>query len=219
METGAARGRLAGVTNLYVAAGRGFVAVVAAAAAVVALASCGKRGPSGPLTLPAGYAAVIGSASLDTFQELATAGFTPLSPARARLVGPTYGVAFDASGTAAVLDGNTYNRIIGIDPDYELTHHLRDVAAGPGRQFMLAHVPAGGHLPEPELGYGNGPPFWDWKVTVAGQPRTLTSDNVTPCICTGSVIVINVPVGAEVELGAIVNGHAQWINLRTGKHH
>jgi hypothetical protein len=182
---------------------------------VVVLASCGESEPSGPLTLPAGYAAVIGSASLDTFQQLAAAGFTPLSPTRARLVGPSYAVAFDA---AAVPDGTTYNRIIGIDPDYEFTHHLRDVAAGPGRQLVLAHVPAGGHLPEPELGYGNGPPFWDWKMTVAGQPRTLTSDDVTPCLCTGSVIVINVPVGAEVELGAVVHGHAQWINLRTGEH-
>jgi hypothetical protein len=206
------------VANLYFAAARRLVAVVAAVAAVVAVASCGEHEPSGPVTLPAAYAAVVGSAGLDTFQGLATTGFTPLSPSRARLVGPTYGVAFDAVGTAAVLNGKAYRRVVGGDPDHELTHDPRDVMAGSGREFVLAHVPVD-HLPEPELGHGNGPLFWDWKLTVAGQPRTLTSDDTTPGIYTGSVIVINVPVGAEVELGALVNGQAQWIDLRTGKRH
>lgn len=54
---------------------------------MVAAASCGQRGPSGPVTLPADYTAVIGPTSLDGFRKLAANRFTPLSPAQARLVG------------------------------------------------------------------------------------------------------------------------------------
>src|SRR5690242_47899 len=97
-----------------VAASRGLVLVMAAAVTMAAAASCGEREPSGPVTLPADYAAVIGPASLDGFRELAANRFTPLSPAQARLVGPTHGVALDA---CAILDGTAYRHIVGIDPD------------------------------------------------------------------------------------------------------
>src|SRR5436190_447209 len=97
--------------------------------------------------------------------------------------------------------GTGLGRLVGVttlvvagDPHYERTHPPRGVVAGSGREFVLAHVPAEDHLPEPELGYSTGPPFWDWKLTVAGKPRALTSDDVTPGIYTGSVIVVNVPL-------------------------
>ncbi len=160
---------------------------------------------------------VIGSASLDAFRDLA-GSVTPLSPDQARLVGAGYGVDFDAVAVATVLPGRPFARIGGPDAIGDLGSTVRDQAASAGHEFVLAHVPAGGHLPEPEGGY-DSPPFWDWRVTVDGQPRVLRSNDYTPCLCTGSVIVIDVPVGAPVELGAVVGGREQWIDLRTGAVH
>src|SRR5690348_9737214 len=89
MAIGIVPGRLTGMIGLRRAAAYGIVAMVA----LVTLASCGVRDPTGPVTMPADYTAVIGSASLESFKALAVKGFTPLPADQARLVGPTYGVA------------------------------------------------------------------------------------------------------------------------------
>lgn len=197
---------------------RGARPLAVAVAVLLLVSGCfGRAAPSGPVTLPPDYTMVIGSASLDLFRDLA-GSVIPLSPDQARLVGAGYGVDFDAVAVATTLPGQPFAQIAGPDAIEDLGSTVRDQAASAGHEFVLAHVPADGHLPEPEGGYDT-PLFWDWQVTVAGQPRVLHSDDYTPCLCTGSVIVIDVPAGAPVELGAVVGGRAQWIDLRTGAVH
>jgi hypothetical protein len=176
-----------------------------------------KPGPPPVVVLPDDYTAVLGG-TLDVFRTLATDGVTLVPPTTARLVGPTYGVDFDAIGTTRSIDGLTLvGGVNGLADDdvsqqYRGPHRARD-----GREFLLAHVPTEGHLPEPERGYGNGPLFTDWLVDVGGTVRKLGRGNGDPAdLGTGSIIVVNVPIGADARLGATVDGRTKWISLRTG---
>jgi hypothetical protein len=181
------------------------------------MAGCGlwaDKSPK-PRVLDDDFARVLRSDTVAHFHDLVGDSFVALDPTTARLVGPTYGVAFDAGAVTSQLDGHAFHRVFDIEVD-EFADNVGEVSAATGTEFVLVHVIEQPHLPEPELGYGSL--FCDWSVAVDGQSRSLTdTDGVDPpCIGTGATILIHVPAGAAVQLGAEVNGRAQWLDLRTG---
>jgi hypothetical protein len=190
----------------------------AAAASLLLTTTACRIEPGQVVLLPADYAVVVdGAGDLADFRALTRDSFTELPPSTARLVGQTYGVHFDGVGTTHALDGRTYRELAYHLADEDMRPVEPDFPAGDGREFLLVHVPSGQHLPEPERGYRSDGFFWDWIVEVDGERRKLSSDAHSPCLCTGSTIVLSVPIGADVTFGAIVEGRAQWLNLRTGK--
>jgi hypothetical protein len=199
---------------------RGIVVLVAALVGLALVPGCGfweADDPPPTVVLADDFVSLLGGGDLAFFHTLARDGVTPVPPATARLVGPTYGVAFDALGTTRVFDGLTFGtQAYGLAPD-DISHRSRgEHRARNGREFLLAHVPTGTHLPEPERGYGAGPLFADWQVDVGGTARKLTRNGDPGTIGTGSIIVVNVPAGGDARLGATVGDRTKWISLRTG---
>ncbi|MET7424747.1 hypothetical protein [Dactylosporangium sp. NPDC005555] len=185
--------------------------LVLAVVAVLALGCGWTAGPPGIVTVDAGYNGVLRGGP-DTFRSLVAAADTrPADPAVARLVGPTYGVAFDTLGVARTFDGRVFSQAAyGLHPD-DVSRGMRgEHRAADGHEFLLAQVPATGHLPEPEGGYATL--FADWQVDVGGTVRPLDGD-----ITVGAIVVVSVPVGADAALGATVDGQSRWIDLRTGR--
>jgi len=146
----------------------------------------------------------------------AIANVTVLDPTVAQLVGPTYGVAFQAIGTSAYIDGLTYARMsTGLhDDDISAASRGARVPA-PGYEFLLAMVTEQ-ELPEPTLGYP-AQLFADWQITVDDEQRQIRSHDVRPELTTGEVILVSVPVGHDAFLSATVDGQTGAISLRTGQ--
>ncbi|MBL7495175.1 hypothetical protein I6A84_17995 [Frankia sp. CNm7] len=169
--------------------------------------------------MDAGYAAVIGGGTLAEFDQLAGAPATPLDPASARLVGPTYGVHLDATAVATSFeDGLLFETMkTHLHPD-DVSMNLRGAhPASPGHELVLAHVPVGVHLPEPGNGYDRTPLYAGWQVVVDGTLRSITDNGTPPLIGTGSIIVVSVPRGSDAYLSATDEGGTQMISLRTGE--
>ncbi|GAA0735899.1 hypothetical protein Drose_19215 [Dactylosporangium roseum] len=191
-----------------------FAAVLAVAAAL----GCGvwpSDDPPPVVVLGADYSGIL-EGGRQVFETLATSGVTPVTPATARLVGPTYGVAFDAVGTSRRFDGTVFAQAAyGLLPEDVGRDSRGEHRAAEGHEFVLAHVPAGEHLPEPERGYGTL--FTGWQVDVGGTVRPLVHGNDRDTIAAGSIVVVSVPIGAEARLGATVDGRTKWVSLRTGR--
>jgi hypothetical protein len=179
----------------------------------------GTDGPPPELVIDADYARVLSGATLDDFDRLAGGRSTPLDPASALLVGPTFGVHFDATAvTASVDDGLLFERLARhLHPD-DVSARLRGThRTSPGHELVLAHVPVGMHLPEPELGYPSDGLFTDWQIMVDGRRLDLTDNGDPPSLGTGSVLAVSVPTGSDPYLCATADGRTQTISLRTGR--
>jgi hypothetical protein len=144
---------------------------------------------------------------------IANGGTTALDPAVARLVGPTYGVAFEATGIAKSIDGSSYLKMsTGSD--------LAADGAGtrlpaPGYEFLLAMV-VEQNLPEPTLGYPSAP-FTSWVITVDDNQRQIRYHGTGSELGAGEVILVSVPVSQDAFLLATVDGQTEAISLRTGQ--
>ncbi|UWP86973.1 hypothetical protein [Dactylosporangium fulvum] len=194
------------------------VARFAAVLAVAATLGCGvwrSDDPPSVVVLGADYSGIL-EGSRQVFETLATGGVTPVTPATARLVGPTYGVAFDAVGTSRHFDGTVFAQAAyGLLPEDVSRDSRGEHRAAEGHELVLAHVPADQHLPEPERGYSTL--FTSWQVEVGGTVRPLVHGNDRNTIAAGSIVVVSVPIGAEARLGATVDGRTRWVSLRTGR--
>ncbi|WP_232794381.1 hypothetical protein [Pseudofrankia saprophytica] len=176
-------------------------------------------GPPPELVIDAAYARVLSGSTLDDFDRLAGGRSTPLDPASARLVGPTFGVHLDATAvTTSVDDGLLFESLARhLHPD-DVSARLRGThRTSPGHELVLAHVPVGQHLPEPDLGYPSDGLFTGWQVMVDGRPLALTDNGDPPSLGTGSVLAVSVPVGSDPYLYATADGRTQMISMRTGR--
>jgi hypothetical protein len=195
------------------------IVLLLAVALLVPAAGCGlwprhDDGPPPAIDLAPDFAALLGPADSDVFERLA-GDVRPVSPETARLVGPTYGVAFDALATAATLDGPLFAELAtGLAPDDIGWASRAERRAAAGRELVLAHVPSREHLPEPERGYGDL--FTAWQIETADGVRPILRDNRADCICTGTIVVVSVPTGGVARLRATVDGETRAIDLRTG---
>jgi hypothetical protein len=196
-------------------------AVVALAGLVVLSvpAGCGFRTADEPpptVALRAEYAAYL-AGGLDTFRRLSTGTATTVDPATARLVGPTYGIAFDELGTATRFDGMVFNLArTGLHPDDIGRRHRGEHRAAEGHEVLLAHVPdVMARIPRPER--GDGQSFRSWHVEVGGAVRELAGPYDRGELRVGSIVAVSVPVGADARLVASADGRTTGLSLRTGR--
>jgi hypothetical protein len=171
-------------------------------------------GPTPPAqTLPADDAEFLDPPA-GGLTAIANGGATVLDPAVAQLVGPTYGVAFEATGIAKSIDGPTYLKM-STGADNSSADGLGTRLPAPGYEFLVAMV-VEQNLPEPTLGQPSAP-FTSWVITVDDDQRQIRYHGARPELTAGEVIMVSVPIGHDAFLSATVDGQIGAISLRTGQ--